>query len=126
MTDRAKCARSVTLLTGAFPNMQTVTVIATKDFTADDGRQVQSGDAVALVPIEAAVRGRAGEVSLDPGARTTYRTRDMNAAPLAVLPEGMKFERIQPSAEDAQLIEDTPQLKTRRRRRRQNKAIQTS
>ena len=64
--------------------MQTVTVIATKDFTADDGRQVQMGDAVALIPIEAAVRSRAQEVSLDPGARTTYRTRDMNAAPVTV------------------------------------------
>jgi hypothetical protein len=92
--------------------MQTVTVIATKDFTADDGRQVQSGDAVALIPIEAAVRGRAGEVSLDPGARTTYRTRDMNSAPVTA-----------PVAA-APVHADVPQPK--RRRRRTRKVIETS
>lgn len=64
--------------------MQTVRVIAIQDFELQ-GTAVYAGQAVELIPIDAAVRARRGEVSLDPQMRETYQTRDMVAAtPVAV------------------------------------------
>lgn len=91
--------------------MSAVTVIATKDFTANDGMDVHAGEAVTLAPIEAAVRGRAGEVSLDPRARATYQRRDLNAEPVAPA---------------SHVSSDTPATPKRARRRRTRKAIETT
>lgn len=58
--------------------MQHVRVIAIQDFELQ-GRAVYAGQAVQLLPIDAAVRARRGEVSLDPQMQETYQTRDMVA-----------------------------------------------
>ncbi len=68
---------------------QTVTVVATQDF-AYEGRPVHAGEAVTMRPIDAAIAGRRGQVSLDKQARATYQTKDLTAIPVALpvaLPE---------------------------------------
>lgn len=60
---------------------QTVTVVATQDFSYE-GRPVHAGEAITMRPIDAAIAGRRGQVSLDKQARATYRTKDLTAAPV--------------------------------------------
>lgn len=63
---------------------QTVTVVATQDFSYE-GRPVHAGEAITMRPIDAAIAGRRGQVSLDKQARATYQTKDLTATPVALL-----------------------------------------
>ena len=87
--------------------MAFVRVIALQEF-ACDGRMVYPGQAVQMAAIDAAVRARQGQVSLDPGMRETYQTRDMVAmsapvvtvvvAPAVVVPTKITRRRRRKSA----------------------------
>jgi hypothetical protein len=66
--------------------MQTVSVVALKSFDLE-GRPVHAGEAVDLAPVQAAIRARSGEVSLDPRYPVTYRTKEIRSeAPPAPVP----------------------------------------
>lgn len=55
-----------------------VTVVALQDFVYQH-EAVYAGQEIAMRPIDAAVAGRRGQVSLDPATKATYRRRDMTA-----------------------------------------------
>ena len=87
----------------------TVTVLALRDFYYC-GQDIIAGQPVAMIPIDAAVEARAGNVSLDKQA--TYHRRDMTAEDVPMM--AAVLEALPP---------DPPKVVKRRRGRARKKAL---